>query len=92
MEKVSWIQTGSNYKRVEGNISNIDVVPKGVYNIGLNLSGWYLERTADEFTFDFKLYGLQNKFIDYVLTSYNNTKGNFGILLTGTKGTGNFCK
>ena len=88
MERVSWIQNGSNYKRVEGNVSNVDTVPRGVYNVGLSMTGWYLERTADEFVFNFKVYGLQSKFIQHVLTAFKNTKGNFGILLNGTKGTG----
>ena len=88
MERVSWIQNGSNYKRVEGNVSNVDTVPKGVYNIGLSMTGWYLERTADEFVFNYKVYGLQSKFMQHVLTAFENTKGNFGILLNGTKGTG----
>lgn len=88
MERVSWIQNGSNYKRVEGNVSNVDAVPKGIYNVGLSITGWYLERTADEFVFNYKVYGLQSKFMQHVLTAFKNTKGNFGILLNGTKGTG----
>lgn len=88
MERVSWIQNGSNYKRVEGNVSNVDTVPKGIYNVGLSMTGWYLERTADEFVFNYKVYGLQSKFMQHVLTAFKNTKGNFGILLNGTKGTG----
>ena len=88
MERVSWIQNGSNYKRVEGNVSNVDTVPRGVYNVGLSMTGWYLERTADEFVFNYKVYGLQSKFMQHVLTAFKNTKGNFGILLNGTKGTG----
>ena len=88
MERVSWIQNGSNYKRVEGNVSNVDTVPKGIYNVGLSMTGWYLERTADEFVFSHKIYGLQSKFMQHVLTAFENTKGNFGILLNGTKGTG----
>ena len=88
MERVSWIQNGSNYKRVEGNVSNVDTVPKGIYNVGLSMTGWYLERTADEFVFNYKVYGLQSKFMQHVLTAFENTKGNFGILLNGIKGTG----
>ena len=88
MERVSWIQNGSNYQRVEGNVSNVDTIPRGVYNVGLSMTGWYLEKTADEFIFNYKVYGLQSKFMQHVLTAFENTKGNFGILLNGTKGTG----
>lgn len=87
-ERISWIQNGTNYKRVEGNVSNVDTIPKGIYNIGLSMTGWYLEYTGKEFLFDYKVYGLQQDFIDHVMIAYENTKGNFGILLNGTKGTG----
>ena len=92
MEKVSWIQNGSNFKRVEGNVSNVDAIPVGVYNIDFNpFGGWSLERTADKFEFGYKIYGLQTKFIEHVLKTFNNTNGNLGILLNGTKGTGKTC-
>jgi len=89
MEKVSWIQNGSNFKRVEGNISNVESIPLGIYNVDFNpFGGWSLERTAEKFEFGYKLYGLQTNFINYVLKTFNNTKGNLGILLNGIKGTG----
>ena len=40
MERVSWIQNGSNYQRVEGNVSNVDTIPRGIKNIGLSLTRW----------------------------------------------------
>ena len=89
MEKVSWIQNGSNFKRVEGNISNVESIPVGIYNVDFNpFGGWSLEKIAEKFEFGYKLYGLQNHFIEHVLKTFNNTKGNLGILLNGTKGTG----
>lgn len=89
MEKVSWIQNGSNFKRVEGNISNVESIPVGIYNVDFNpFGGWSLEKTGERFEFGYKLYGLQNHFINHVLKTFNNTKGNLGILLNGTKGTG----
>lgn len=92
MERISWIQNGSTYKRVEGSIDNVDAPPVGVYNIGLSMTGWFLEYTSEKFTFNYKVYGLQSEFVKHVLTAYNSTKGNFGVLLNGTRGTGNFCK
>ena len=89
MGRVSWIQNGSNYNRVEGAVSNVDTVPVGVYDIYVTMmGGWYLHHSADAFTFDYKIYGIEQKFIEHVMTAYENTKGNFGILLNGTKGTG----
>lgn len=86
--RVSWTQNGSTYQRVEGNISNVDVIPVGVYNIGLTRTGWYLEKTADKFTFEYKVYGIQSDFINHVLKAYSSTTGNLGILLNGVRGSG----
>ena len=88
MTKISWLQSNNTYKKVEGDFSTVESVPVGIYNIGIGLSGWYLEKYADKFTFDYKMYGLQTEFCEHVLKTYKNTKGNFGIMLTGTKGTG----
>ena len=52
------------------------------------MAGFYLSKIAEFFTFDYKLYGLNQKFIDYVLKTYENTTGNLGVLLDGIKGTG----
>ncbi|WP_295723753.1 AAA family ATPase [uncultured Leptotrichia sp.] len=42
-----------------------------------------------EFVFDYKIYGLQEDFINHVIKTYNEAQtGNLGILLNGTKGTG----
>lgn len=48
----------------------------------------YLKKISDSFDFNFKIYGLENEFINKVLKTYKNTKGNLGILLNGIKGTG----
>ena len=88
MIKISWLQSNNTYKKVEGDFSTVDTIPVGIYNIGLSMTGWYLEKYADKFTFDYKMYGLQTEFCEHVLKTYKNTKGNFGIMLTGTKGTG----
>ena len=87
-ERISWLQRGSEYRRVEGNISNVDNVPVGIYQIGLDMRGFYLEYYSKEFLFDFKVYGLEEKFINHVITTYNNSTGNLGILMNGIRGTG----
>ena len=50
--------------------------------------GYYINKVADNFVFDYKLYGVSNSFIDYFIKTYNNTTGNLGILFNGIKGTG----
>lgn len=86
--KISWNQRGNIYQKIEGDFSNVPTVPSGVYNLGLSMAGWYLERYADQFVFDYKIYGLQTDFMQYVLKTYTETSGNLGILLNGTKGGG----
>ena len=85
---VSWLKRDNSYQRVEGNFSTVKQIPIGIYNIEISMTGWYLDRYADKFTFDYKMYGLQTEFCKHVIKTYENTTGNFGIMLTGTKGTG----
>lgn len=88
MSNIHWLKTNNIFKKVNGDFSTIDRLPLGVYNVGLSLEGWYLEKYADEFTFDYKIYGLETEFCEHVIKTFENTTGNLGIMLTGTKGTG----
>lgn len=89
MQKVSWIQNGDSFRRVEGEVSNVERPDPGVYELNLlPFGGWILNKTMQKFTFPYKVYGLQNSFIEYVEETYSKTSGNFGILFNGTKGTG----
>lgn len=89
MTRISWIKNESTFIRMEGGIQNIERVPVGIYEVEFSpLSGWSLTRTGDKFTFDYKLYNLQNEFVDYVVDSYNATSGNLGLLFTGVQGSG----
>lgn len=88
MVRVSWINTGTTYRRMEGDICNIDAVPFGVYEVDLSITGWSLTKIADEFTFNYKLYDIQNDFLKYITKTYNSTNGNLGVLMSGTRGSG----
>lgn len=73
------------YPAVEqGQLDNI------VYVLGYNpnYGQFYLKPRYQEFTFNYKLYDLQEKFIERFCRTYEVTKGNLGALLNGTKGTG----
>lgn len=61
-----------------------------VYNVMIDPQSkeLYLMELYKSFSFDFKVYGLERKFIDKVLKAYKKTKGNFGVLMNGIKGTG----
>lgn len=88
MIRVSWINTGTTYRRMEGDICNIDTIPFGVYEVDLSITGWSLTKIADKFTFNYKLYDIQNDFLKYITKTYNSTNGNLGVLMSGTRGSG----
>jgi len=88
MVRVSWIKSGTTFRRMEGDISNVETLPVGIYEVNLGMDGWSLTQTALGFTFNYKIYNLQRNFIDYVEKTYKSTKNNLGILFTGTRGTG----
>ena len=89
MGKQIWLQDGNIFSQGSATtVSHPEGLPKGIYEVKLSMAGFYLSKIAESFTFDYKLYGLNQKFIDYVLKTYENTTGNLGILLDGIKGTG----
>lgn len=57
-------------------------------NIDPRTEELYLSKIKDKFTFPYKIYGVESKFIARVKKTYENTKGNLGILMNGVKGTG----
>lgn len=60
-----------------------------IYSLEITgLGELYLHYLEDQFKFEFKLYGLENKFINKCIRTYNATTGNMGVLLNGVKGTG----
>lgn len=83
-----WMITGSTHSQVDPNFQIEETLPVGVYNLELTMFGWKLDKFAENFTFPYKLYSLQNDFVEHVLKTYECTSGNLGILLNGTKGTG----
>ena len=89
MGKQIWLQDGNTFSQGSSTtVSHPEGLPKGIYEVKLSMTGFYLSKIAESFTFDYKLYGLNQKFIDYVLKTYENTTGNLGVLLDGIKGTG----
>ena len=89
MGKQIWLQDGNIFNQGSATtVSHPEGLPKGIYEVKLSIAGFYLSKIAEACTFDYKLYGLNKKFIDYVLKTYENTTGNLGVLLDGIKGTG----
>lgn len=89
MGKQIWLQDGNVFSQGSATtVAHPEGLPKGIYEVKVSMTGFYLSKIAESFTFDYKLYGLNQKFIDYVLKTYKNTTGNLGVLLDGIKGTG----
>ena len=87
MEQNIWIQDGNTF--IKGSATtkaHPEGLPKGIYEVKESMTGYYLNRLGDSFVFNYKLYGINNKFIDHFIKTYNNTTGNLGVLFN--EGTG----
>lgn len=89
IKELIWLNDGRIYRQIEEGVQLIPTLPKKVYNMCIDpYKQIYLEEYCENFNFEFKVYGLETKFIDHVMTTFENTSGNLGVLLNGTKGTG----
>lgn len=83
-----WVQSANAFVLRETS-AQLPTLPKGVYKIVVDpFDELYLERVQDKFDFPYKVYGVETAFIKRVVKSWENTTGNFGVLLNGMKGTG----
>lgn len=87
---IVWLKNGRIFKQVDDTIQVIDKLPKRVYamNFDPDHHEIFLEDFADEFRFDFKIYGMESKLIEHIMTTFENTTSNLGILFNGVKGSG----
>ena len=89
MEQNIWIQDGNTFMKGSATTkAHPEGLPKGIYEVKESMTGCYLNRLGDSFIFNYKLYGINNEFIEYFIKTYNNTTGNLGVLFNGIKGTG----
>lgn len=84
-----WIKSGTNWYLSDDTVRESKLENK-IYRLEFDerRSELYLEESADSFTFPYKIYGLEREFINRVITTYNKTQGNLGMILNGVKGTG----
>ena len=82
-----WNQSGNLFKTGD-EANQLDTLPVGIYTLGKGMFGFYLERIDDKFEFNHKLYGLETSLINRVITTWNGTDRNLGVLLNGLRGTG----
>ena len=89
MGKQIWLQDGNIFSQGSATTkAHPEGLPKGIYEVKESMTGYYLNRLGDSFIFNYKLYGINNEFIEHFVKTYNNTTGNLGILFNGIKGTG----
>ncbi len=89
MEQNIWIQDGNTFMKGSATTkAHPEGLPKGIYEVRESMAGYYLNKLSDSFVFNYKLYGINNEFIDHFIKTYNNTTGNLGVLFNGIKGTG----
>lgn len=89
MEQNIWIQDSNTFMKGSATTkAHPEGLPKGIYEVKESMTGYYLNRLGDSFVFNYKLYGINNEFIEHFIKTYNNTTGNLGVLFNGTKGTG----
>lgn len=89
MEQNIWIQDGNTF--IKGSATtkaHPEGLPKGIYEVRESMTDYYLNRLGDSFVFNYKLYGINNDFIEHFVKTYTNTTGNIGVLFNGIKGTG----
>lgn len=82
-----WERYGNNFhlNRDTPRDEKLDV---GVYYLKKSMTGFYLEKQFDEYTFPYKIYGQEKKLLDRILRTYKNTNGNLGAIFNGLRGTG----
>ena len=86
MDKV-WINDGEKLY-LSGTSTIYDKLENCVYSLNADQSGFFLIKENDCYHFPYKLYSLENELINRIIKTYENTKGNLGILFNGLKGTG----
>lgn len=83
-----WIEQGSSYWMGESSQQKDNLEP-AIYKLQDHPQrGLFLEKICQKFSFAYKIYGINEDFVKRVKKSWDNTTGNFGVLLNGTKGTG----
>jgi len=83
-----WQAEGDEYFFLRTDSKKYDKLPIGVYEVVMTLNGPMVHKIYDQFTFDFKLYGLETNLIARIKKTYAANKNNLGVILNGMRGTG----
>lgn len=84
-----WVTSGHIYF-LQSPSERYAQLPTAVYTVVIDAKTHQLvlTRTQDNFAFNYKIYGMDSKFINHAIKTYEKTNDNLGILLSGVKGSG----
>lgn len=85
-----WLNSNDTYRMSGGDISTLDTLPNFIYTLEFDdrMGEYFLQKYSDNFNFNFKIYDIEDGLVEHILTTYENTEKNLGILFSGKKGTG----
>ena len=81
--KKVWAKSGNVFQLINAS-EQVEKLKPGIYDLQSDPWGMpILVQIADKFEFPYKVYGIEERFINIVKKTYQNTTGNLGILLNG---------
>jgi len=87
MPQDEWAKSGNKFSP-SNKANKVDKLPAGVYEFRVTMTGWYLEKVRNTFTFPYKIYGSNNNILRRIKKAWQKLDGNVGVLLNGIRGTG----
>ena len=83
------VASGSQYQIYNNDINTYDQLPAATYAVHFSeFSGFSLVRKPDLTARENKIYGDHHRIVRKVMTAFNATDRNFGVILSGPKGSG----
>ena len=82
-----WAGNPSNLSKIDGG-SIFNEIPNGIWEPYSTMMGTFLAKRDNKFEFSHKIYGIEHDFIKHVITTYEKSEKNVGILMNGIKGAG----
>lgn len=75
MGKQIWLQDGNIFSQGSATtVSHPEGLPKGIYEVKVSMTGFYLSKIAESFTFDYKLFRI------YIINSCYSTSKATGLV------------
>lgn len=83
------VNYGSQFQIYGEEVKTYQQLPVGSYEVNFNkMTGFYLNSRPDLITNEEKIYGNHKSRVDKILTSFDLSHRNFGVILSGQKGIG----